>query len=182
MKYQGQKLLILIFLLCATSAIHAQQRSLKVKGLFVSFNIKNAGIKVNGSFKKGSATLLYNEANPLLSKFSGTVDISSINTGIDARDNHLRDKKEYFDMAIHPKINIESVSVSKNATGAYAVTWNVTMKGKSKQITAPLTIVKSDTRLAFTSTFSLNRRDWGVGGKSIVMNDNVNVTITVNAL
>jgi polyisoprenoid-binding protein YceI len=164
-----------------TSAI-AQSKVLKVNGMFITFIIKNALINVKGNFKTGKATLNYDAKNPLNSKFTGIVSSNSINTNNNLRDEHLRDKAEFFDVKKYPEIKMESAKIVAGANGAFNVTWNITMKGITKQVTVPLTIVTNEKGIAFASSFVINRRDWNIGEKSGIMKDNVTINISVNAL
>lgn len=68
---------------------------------FVKFKIKNAGLTVDGTFSDYKADIFYDENDVSKSKFYGEVKTTSINTGINLRDNDLR-KKEYFDVKNFP--------------------------------------------------------------------------------
>ena len=79
---------------------------------FVKFSIKNAGISVDGFFDKFQVKVVYDESNLAQSSFSGSIDVNSINTGIEMRDGHLKGE-EYFDAQTYPKITFVSTSISK---------------------------------------------------------------------
>jgi polyisoprenoid-binding protein YceI len=175
------KNLIIILSIFASQLLHAQGVQLKVTNFSVKFKIKNAGIGVTGYFKNGSAQITYDEKKIENSKFVGTVVSKSINTGMDLRDGHLRDKAEFFEVEKFPEIKMESTKIT-NVDGKLNITWNLTMKGITKSFTVPaVAVIGKDGVIMFASNFKLNRRNWEVGGKSFILADNLDVMISVSA-
>ncbi len=160
----------------------AQAVKYNITSLITKFGIKNAGITVNGNFKTGTATLSIDKNNIANSKFIGIVNANSINTSNKLRDGHLKDKPEFFDVAKYPQIKLESTKIVAAAGGKYNVTWNLTMKGVTKAITVPMTVAMSGDKVSLKTDFVINRRDWGVGEKSIMMKDNVAVSIAAESV
>ena len=103
------KLISLILLLGMNLYTYAQWN--KVQNSSINFKIKNAGIWVNGSFTNATVEVNINEANPTQSTFSGIVESKSIQTGIKLRDNHLRDKDDFFNVEKFPTLSMKSVRV-----------------------------------------------------------------------
>jgi polyisoprenoid-binding protein YceI len=145
----------------------------------VTFKIKNAGISVDGKFGAPICIINFDPANLGKSKFNGTVVTSAINTENNSRDNHLR-KAEYFDASKFPTIKIESTSISSDAPGKYKSICNVTIKGITKSVTIPFSYIEANGSFTMVGSFIINRRDYGIGGKSIILSDNVNITIKVS--
>jgi len=141
----------------------------------VTFTIKNFGINTNGSFKGLKGSIKWDAANPSNSSFNVSVDANTINTGIDMRDNDLR-KETYFNVAKYPTINFVSTAVT-----AGNVTGNLTIKGITRQINIPYTVKPSGNGYLFEGKFSLNRRDFNVGGSSFTLGDNVDVQLKILA-
>ena len=71
----------------------------------VKFYIKNTGLTVDGSLSGLAATVDFNPADLEASNIAASVKVSTIKTGIGARDEHLL-KEEYFNAAKFPKIEI----------------------------------------------------------------------------
>jgi polyisoprenoid-binding protein YceI len=142
----------------------------------ITFNIKNFGIGTKGSFKGLKGSIKWDPANPSNSSFNVSADANTISTGIDMRDNDLR-KETYFNVAKYPTINFVSTAVS-----AANVTGNLTIKGTTKQINIPYTVTASGNGYVFEGKFSLNRRDFDVGGSSFTLSDNVDVQIKILAI
>lgn len=148
----------------------------------ISFTIKNMGAHVNGTFAEPLTTLIFSPDKLETSTLKGKVPVSSINTGIKKRDQHLRHRK-YFDADNHPYIEIASASLAKSGD-IYAGTFNVTIKGTTKQMDIPFEFSQGDSTAEFKADFTIKRRDFGVGtkgGLAIFLSDDVNVHILIKA-
>ncbi|QEC68001.1 YceI family protein [Panacibacter ginsenosidivorans] len=141
----------------------------------VSFAIKNFGINTNGEFKGLKGVIKWDNANPAASVFNVTVDANTINTGIDMRDDHLRDE-DYFNVKKYPVISFVSTAVT-----AGNITGNLTIKGTTKQVSFPFTVTPSNGSYLFEGSFTINRRDFGIGSSSMSLGNNVTVTLKVQA-
>ncbi len=141
----------------------------------ISFVIKNFGINTNGNLKGLQGSIKWDAANPSASIINVSVDVNTLNTGIEMRDKDLLEEK-YFDAPKFPTIKFISTQVS-----ATSVTGNLTLKGVTKSITFPITVTPSGNGYQFEGKFSINRRDYGIGGGSMVLGDEVKVTLKVQA-
>jgi len=141
----------------------------------VTFTIKHFGIPAKGELKGLKGIIKYDPQNPANSSFNVSVDVNTINTGVDMRDNDLQ-KETYFNAAKYPTINFVSTSV--NSAG---VSGNLTIKGTTRQITMPFTSTPEGNGYLFEGKFSINRKDFGVGGTSFTLGDNVDVLLKVHA-
>ena len=147
---------------------------------YVRFEIKNAGIMVEAAFDQFETDIQYNEANPAKSKFNATIAVSSINTGIDMRNEHLQEE-EYFYASEYPNITFESTSVSKNTIGELVVNGKLTIRGVTKTIALKTKPEVEGDKTYFKTEFSLNRLDYKVGEASWIMGEQVNCIIRVAA-
>ena len=142
----------------------------------VTFKIKNAGIGVDGSFTKFETSIDFNESAGAPSSIKATIETATINTGIDARDKHLK-KEEFFDVGKYPKITFESTQILKTTSGGLIAEGKLTIKNVTKDIKIPFTYTAATG--VFEGSVTLNRLDYGVGGKSMTMGDEVQVAIKV---
>ncbi len=70
----------------------------------VGFNIKHLMVSnVSGKFNTYSGVFGFDEKGNIITKLEGSVDVSSVNTGIDKRDEHLK-SSDFFDAAKFPKM------------------------------------------------------------------------------
>jgi len=152
------------------------QTGLKVISSKISFKIKNAGLSVDGTFSGFEGEINFIPEQYKLATIKASINANTINTGINARDKHLK-KEEFFDVIKFPKISIVSSFFGKEGN-KYLGYFKLTMKGITKDITIPFifenNILKGD--------FILNRREYNIGGKSFMMNDNVSISIQINTL
>lgn len=145
----------------------------------VTFKIKNLGITVEGSFT-GLAGVIRFDVNQLSSsKFEVTVDATSLDTGIELRNKHLR-KEDYFDVKTYPRIKFVSTKIESSSSGRFTVTGNLTIKKTTKEIKFDFTALKKEKGYLFKGELPLNRRDYNVGGSSFSMADELKVLLSVS--
>lgn len=163
------------------SAIFAQNYIPTDNGSDVKFSIKNFGLNVNGSFKGLKGKVTFNPANLPASSISASVDVATINTGNSSRDGHLK-KEEYFHVAKYPVISFVSTKIiNATKTGSLFIEGNITIKGITKAISFPFTAVPNSEGYLLKGEFKLNRRDFKVGGKSMVLGDNLTIALSIVA-
>ena len=174
---------MLIFLLVFPAFYVGNSQSLipVESGSKVQFRIKNLGLNVSGTFTGLEGRINFDEKNLAGSTFEASIDAETINTGIGARNNHLR-KKEYFDVKNFPRIKFVSTKVTPSTkAGTYFLFGKLTIKNTTHDISFPFTATPQDGGYLFNGEFKLNRRDYGVGGSSIVLSDNLTVNLAVLA-
>ncbi|HVH85085.1 MAG TPA: YceI family protein [Terriglobales bacterium] len=138
----------------------------------VGFSVRHLGISnVHGRFTKVSGSATIDDNDITKSTVNATIDIASINTGNDSRDNDLR-SPNYFDAAQFPTMTFKSKSISKNGEGKLKVVGDLTTKGVTKEVTldvdgpsAPIKMGPNQRR-GLSATTSVNRKDFGVGAKA----------------
>ncbi|MCU0352253.1 MAG: YceI family protein [Cytophagales bacterium] len=172
-----------LFLLAALLPIVSSvaQSDWKPQSATVKFSIRNAGIKVNGTFGGFGGTIRFDPAQPGQGQIEASVDARTIDTGINARDNHLR-KAEYFDVASHPRITLKSVRLAAVGTGKYNGVFQLTLKGVAKEVEIPFTFTEANGTGVFAGSFKIDRRTYDVGGNSWVMGDEVTIDISMKAV
>lgn len=149
-------------------------------GSEIKFTIKNAGISVDGKFKTFTADIKFDPDHLDKSQIEGTIDVNSIDTGIGSRDKHLR-SEDYFEVTKYPKITFKSEQIFKYE-GNYVARGKLTIKNVTKEILIPIHFTpKEGNKAHFKSTVLLNRIDYGVGGKSLMMSDELTAILEIEA-
>lgn len=147
----------------------------------VKFSIKNLGINVNGSFSGINGSIAFDSKNLNSSEINLSVNSNSINTENAARDKHLR-KDEYFDVVKFPLITFQTTKISPaTRLNRYNVEGDLTIKGIKKQIKFELISIEKEDNLDLRCTFEVNRRNFKVGGNSMILSDNVKMNIVIIA-
>jgi polyisoprenoid-binding protein YceI len=153
----------------------------------VAFVCKHVLSNVRGMFQQPTGSVTLDDATPANSKVSATINASSITTGVEERDTHLKGA-DFFDVAKYPTITFVSSSVSKSSATSYAVTGNLTMHGVTKPVTLAITasapfMHAGGIRRGIEATTSVNRKQFGLvwdfpgEGPGIVVGDNIKITI-----
>ena len=150
-------------------------------GSTVAFTIKNFGFSVDGSFKNLQGNIVFDANHLSTSSLNVTVSSATIDTKNKARDNHLK-KEEYFDVTKYPTITFVSEKIEKEAPeNTYKVTGKFTIKNKTKQVVFNFLAVPSSNGFQFSGKIDLKRRDYGIGGGSMILSDNLVLALNVLA-
>ncbi len=131
------KLIPLFILLLAASSLPAQQAPWGFDGVHskISFNVTHLVIsEVTGYFGKFSGQVTSYSDDFANSKIDFEVDVKSISTDNETRDNHLR-SADFFDSEKYPKITFKSKSFTKVDAKNYKLTGDFTIKDITKTIT-----------------------------------------------
>lgn len=168
----------LILTISAVFLLGFTQKTVQSTKSSVTFKIKNAGMTVDGSFNKFTPTIFYNKLHPEQSVFEGKIDVKSINTGISMRDNHLQ-KAEYFDADKYPSITFKSTSVKSLGANKLEVTGNLTIKKTTKSVKLTVETKSVSSKNVFSTSLKLNRRDYGVGGSSWTLADDLTIFLEI---
>lgn len=165
---------LILFFLCILFIKSYAQNELKVKSASINFAIKNAGINVNGKFTGFEAQINFNPADISSAKIEAKIDVNSINTGINARDKHLK-KEEYFDVEKYSKIAFTLIEIIEGKDNIFNATGELVIKNTKKKVTLPFSYINK----TFKGNFTINRKDFGVGGNSWIMSDKVLISFEV---
>jgi polyisoprenoid-binding protein YceI len=119
----------------------------------------------NGKFSRFSGSIDVDRQHPELSSVSARIQVSSIDTGIKKRDDHLR-SPEFFNVAKYREITFKSRSVKQTGPQSGDIMGDLTMHGVTKPVTLPVKLVtpvsdEARTRWEVT-TEPLKRRDFGL--------------------
>jgi len=160
------KALLLLAITTLTSfSVYAQNDS------YIRFEIRNAGVNVEGMFTEYETDIDIDPKDLSNATFKGTISVESIDTGIRKRDKDLK-KKSYFDIDNYPEISFELTSIkAKSEGGGYDVKGNITIKDVTKSVSFDAIKVRVSDELYIKGELTLNRRDFNVGGSSIMLSD-----------
>jgi len=176
-----KKLIILLLSVAVIKNPANAQYKPVTNGSSVEFTIKNLGINVKGAFSGLEGNILFDPSHIADAAFDVSIDANSVNTGNDMRDNHLRNDS-YFDVKKYPRIRFVSAKIEQsNKKGIWLTSGKLTIKNRTKDISFPFTATASgDGGYVFKGKFNINRKDFDVGGSSII-SDNLEVTLNVLA-
>ena len=135
----------------------------------IAFKIRHLMIAhVKGSFKTFDASIYTSEKDFTTAVIDLWIDASSITTGDEKRDEHLK-SAEFFDVKNHKQITFTSGNIEKPAANGNHELWGeLTMKGVTKNVKLNVEfggIIKDplgNEKAGFTVTGKINRTDWGL--------------------
>ena len=172
-------ILLLVLVMAIMTPGMAQKLTPSAEGSAVKFTIKNFGVNTEGSFTGLEGEINFDPADPGAASFNVSVDAATVNTAVEMRDSHLR-KSEYFDIQNYPRIKFVSTRITQGKKeGSYSVVGNLTIRDVTKEVTIPFAVAPKEGGYQFTGEFKINRRDFGVGGGSLTLSDNVTIGLSV---
>lgn len=159
----------------------------------VEFSIRHMMIsRVKGGFRDFDAEIEADPTDLTSAKIQFTIDIASIDTANEDRDNHLR-SADFFEVEKYPKLTFTSSDIKKQGND-YAVTGDVSLHGVTKSETFIVTsggVVKDPMsgaqKAGFSVTGTIKRSDYGLtwnapletGG--VLVSDDVKISMEVQA-
>ncbi|MCO5240570.1 MAG: YceI family protein [Chitinophagaceae bacterium] len=151
------------------------------EGSDIGFKIRNFGVNVSGSMKGLEGEMVFFSDSLSISHFDVAVDVKTINTGINQRDNHLR-SADYLDADKYPYIRFVSSRITRSTSEEFLYVFGkLTIKDVTREISFPFKMTPQQDNLLFEGKFTLDRRDYHVGGNSLTMSDQVTVELKVMA-
>jgi polyisoprenoid-binding protein YceI len=147
--------------------------------------------KVRGRFRTFSGQIVTG-ADPRESSVTAEIDLSSIDTGHEQRDAHIK-SADFFEVETHPTMTYRSTGIRPHGDG-FIVDGKLTLKGVTKEV--PLTLELNGfgpdpyggTRAGFTATAEINRRDFGVNFNAVlesglaVVSDKITIHLEIEAV
>ena len=151
----------------------------------INFTVRHMVVsKVRGRFTKFEGTLVMDDKDPSGGQVEVVIDASSIDTGVQQRDEHLR-SADFFDADHFPTITFKSTRVEKAGAGALKVTGDLSMHGVTRPVVLDVEYAGSakdpwgGVRAGFSATASLDRKDFGLRYNQILETGSVVVGETV---
>lgn len=142
---------------------------------------------VRGEFGKLSGAIVFDDLDASRSSVEATIDATTINTRVEARDNDLK-SASFFDVAKYPSITFKSTKVRPAGPNKYAVDGNLTIHGVTKPVTLAVDATpavkdaKGNERRGAEATTKLSRKDFGVSADPTIVGDEVQITIDLEAV
>ena len=128
----------------------------------VTITFKQLNVPVDAKFRKFNAQISYDAAKPETSKATVDIDIAGFDLG-DAEYNKEVMKKEWFNAAQFPKASFVSSQIKAGAAGKLDVAGKLTIKGKTSDVSFPLTVKKEGTNQIFEGALPIKRLSYNIG-------------------
>jgi polyisoprenoid-binding protein YceI len=160
----------------------------------VEFKVRHLGFsKVTGRFTKFSGAVEMDGDDLSTLTADLTVDVASITTGDDKRDEHLR-SADFFEIERFPELTFRADEVSSVSDDAFTLDGELSMHGVSKRVQIKGEFLGTATdpwggsRVGFQGSTKLNRKDYGLkwnqtletGG--VLVGETVEISLDIQAV
>ncbi|WP_226666520.1 YceI family protein [Metabacillus litoralis] len=159
----------------------------------VDFSVKHMMFAtVKGGFQSFEANIEADPTNLTTASISFSVDLSSVDTRNEDRDNHLR-SGDFFDVENHPKMTFTSTNIEKTDDNEYNVTGDLSLHGETKTETFAVTFEGTgidpwgNEKAGFSAEGKIKRSDYGLtwnapleaGG--VLVGDQIKISLQLQA-
>jgi polyisoprenoid-binding protein YceI len=153
---------VLLTSLCAASSANATALKTDAAKSSIGAVFKQLNVPVEAKFKKFTAQIDYDAAKPDASKASVEIDITSFDLG-DPEYNQEVLKKDWFNGTQFPKASFVSSGMKTGAAGSLNVSGKLTIKGKTTDVSFPLTVKKDGNNTVFDGALPIKRLVFNIG-------------------
>jgi len=133
----------------------------------IGFSVKHMMVsKVRGTFGDFTSEVEANETDLTGANIAFTIQVASINTGSEDRDNHLR-SADFFDAETYPEIKFVASNIVKKGD-EYEIVGDLTIKDVTKSVVFEAEYGGKGTNpwgvevVAFEAETKINREDFGL--------------------
>jgi polyisoprenoid-binding protein YceI len=149
--------------------------------------------KVRGRFTDVSGTIDYNADDISASSVSATINVASVDSGAQDRDNHLR-SADFFDVENYPQIKFRSTEVIGKGEGKATIKGDLTIRDTTRPVSFEAEFLGSGANpwgmqvAGFNGSLKVNREDFGLtwnqvletGG--VLVSKEVEIVLNVQAI
>ena len=164
----------------------------------INFSVKHFFTPVTGTFHDFEIELMFDADAPENSSVTVSIDVTSIDTKNERRDNHLR-SPDFFNAEAYPKMTFESTSVRRVGPDQLLARGNLTIKDTTREIELPITVLGMKdipTEMSemlggisqvagFEAGTTIDRREFGVGvanwAQTVIVGSDVDISIALEA-
>jgi polyisoprenoid-binding protein YceI len=164
----------------------------------INFSVKHFFTPVTGTFRDFEIEFMFDAEAPENSSVKVSIDVASIDTKNERRDNHLR-SGDFFDAERFPRMTFESTSVRKEGSNQLVATGDLTIKETTREVELAIEILGvrdlppemqemmgGITRVAgFEASSTIDRRAFEVGvanwAQTVIVGGEVEISIALEA-
>lgn len=172
---------VLIAVLVTAAPAFAQTWQIDTAHSRAQFTVRHLMISnIRGDFGAVTGTVDYDGKDITKAKVNATIDVKSISTRVEKRDEHLK-TDDFLDVANHPTMTFVSTAITPAAGGKYNMTGNLTIRGTTKPVTFELTApsgpitTRGTTKIGASASGTINRKDFGVKYHEVMDNGGLGV-------
>ena len=138
---------------------HAQMDASKSTVIATS---KQMNVPVDGTFRKFTAQLVFDPTTPTAGSARLTIDTASYDLGDESYNQQVRGK-DWFDTAQFPNATFVSSAIAPAGGNQFKVSGKLTIKGKSENVTLPVTVLQQGATQTFDGILPIRRSQFDIG-------------------
>lgn len=162
-------LAIMLFVIASAFTIASTWKNDKAHSQ-LAFTVTHLGISdVSGTFNDIDIIVESNKTDFSDAIFNLNAKVSSIDTRVEARNNHLK-SADFFDVEKYPSITFKSTNIKKNGKDKYKLTGDLSIHGVTKSIVLDLVYrgntinpMSNQETAGFQISGDIKRSDFNVG-------------------
>ncbi len=122
---------------------------------------------VRGQFREFSAEVSFDPEHPDQGRVEATIQATSIDTGIEQRDAHLR-SADFLDVEHYPTLTFRSTSIEPKGGDRYDVRGDLAIRGETHPVTLDVEFLGVAQNLqggrsaGFSARTRISRKEWGL--------------------
>lgn len=166
---------VLLALVFSAYTVATNAWKVNPQGVSIAFEMPSEGAK--GTMSGLDAKIDFDAKDPSKSTIVAAVEVKTINTGNEQRDQHLR-AADFFHVEKYPMITFTSKEIVPSSEG-FIAKGTLTMKDVTKDVEIPFTFEEKDGEGVFKGKFSIFAGDYHVMSRSKTDKDKIDITISV---
>lgn len=148
--------------LIATQAQAVEFNQLQANESALTFGYKQMGVPLDGKFSKFAAQISFDPAKLATAQARIDVTLASIDTGSTDANEEVAGKL-WFNAKTYPLASFVSTGVKSLGGNRYLATGKLSIKGRTLDVTAPVTFQSAGNRGIFDGSFVIYRTAYAIG-------------------
>lgn len=162
MFHRNAGLALATLLVAAPAAQAVEYNQFQAAKSSLSFVSKQMNVPVEGRFKSFRARLAFDPAKPAAAKAELEIDLASIDAGSKEANDEVA-TKAWFNTREFPVAKFVAGSVKPLGGNRYELAGKMSIKGRTLDLAAPVTMSPEGNAANFDGTLVLKRADYGIG-------------------
>lgn len=142
--------------------LFAAERAIDPSKSTITAVFTQIGVPVEAPFTKFTGRVDHDPAKPAEATAVLDIDTASFDIGDDDYNAEVR-KPEWFDSAKFPKATFTASGLKPGANGSFDATGRLTLKGRSAELKAPVTIKPEAGGTRYSGVVTMSRKAFGIG-------------------
>lgn len=190
---RGAVLAVLLSLSGDQARADALKLSIDPQHSTVGFRVRHLFTKVSGQFRGFEGTIEFDQKNLAASKVAVTIQASTIDTNVEARDKDLRSPR-FFDVAKYPTLSFTSTGIADISGTRGRIKGSLTVHGVTREVVLDAEFLGAgkdpwgNQRFGFHGETKVNRKDFGMAWNEMIeaggvlVGDEVEIVLDLEAV